>query len=225
MKNFSSLKFNSETIHKKANCEPDFFIGFKSIHKKDSKPAAAYAEKYLIYTEGPLSQDFFKKGIKYNSSLHYICQNSQDMKMKKITTKSNKKNCRCECKCTEEETEAEDSVSEDDHNDNESKSGDSEDENIDLLNMRKTARKVTPPGPAIGRDQSDSDSSALSDPGTLSYPSGHKKKEISEKKKKKVEEMKQRELRAKRNQSTDVTSVLPTEKGRKSLRRGRGGKK
>ena len=62
--NFQTLKFKISSINSRNGSCPDCALfGFDNVHNPDARPSAPHPGKYVTYTKGPIStQFFFKKG-------------------------------------------------------------------------------------------------------------------------------------------------------------------
>ena len=63
----------------------DFIVLIKdSIHKKNSVPAAATAERYICYGEGPILDEFLQNGIKYEKDQVFLCNDFSTKKEREV---------------------------------------------------------------------------------------------------------------------------------------------
>lgn len=194
---FRTLKKKLDNLHSKNGQVPDFALIVKnSVQPSNVKNAARSAGKYLTFTKGSLSDRIFSQdGIKFHPDEYFVCKNADTMMEERnlpfqksmqnsddVPNNKKKKEIKEATVIDDEEESSESSISDE-------KSESSQiDEEFDLFNAAKTARKVSWGAPE--RDSVTSDSSG----GARQYGRGAEK--AKDKRHAKKKEMKKKHLKA-----------------------------
>ena len=152
--NTKNSKAAMSNIQLKAGKQANFcWIMQDNVFNAESKPAAPHAGKTMVYGRGPLYEQFMNEGLKYNTNM-FVFANDQDMEEQKVFLRQN--NLRIPV--PEPASEVIDEVTEKTSEQAVSVQSEDEEEDLDIFNMKKYARKVTIGQPSTSKDNSDSDS-------------------------------------------------------------------
>ena len=197
--NVLTVKFKLSSIQMKAGKTPNFAIFIKDyLHHPEARNAAGHAGKYITYMKGDICDDFFsKKGIKFHPDHFFICKNDTDLIEDKLLPlqKANISDQPCskpeDIVRSKHVAETEVVKRKDDHENDtdidtsrDSKS-DTAEEDIDIYNMGRTAKKVS-----FGAPIPDESEESFSSAGVVVYGRGAEKTISQEKKEKKREKKK-----------------------------------
>ena len=122
---FNTDKTRLEKRQQKLNLPQDFLILVKdNVHDK-IEGGSKTANKYLVYGKGAAKEMFLKEGLNYDMSKFYLHANNVDFTEEEVI---------------KEVEEQEEDKDDDDHGDGE------KEEEVDIFNMRASAKKVITPG-------------------------------------------------------------------------------
>ena len=197
--NVLTVKFKLSSIQMKAGKTPNFALFIKDdLHHPEARNAAGHAGKYIAYMKGDICDDFFsKKGIKFHPDNFFICKNDTDLIEDKLLPLQKANISDQPCSNPENlvrskhvaETEVvmrkEDLENDTDIDTSRKSNSDTDEEDIDIYDMGRTAKKVSFGAP-IPDESEDSFSSA----GVVVYGRGAEKTISQEKKEKKREKKK-----------------------------------
>ena len=124
-----------------------------SVFNAESKPAAPHAGKTMVYGRGPLYEQFMNEGLKYNTNM-FVFANDENMEEQKVFLRPN--NLRVPV--PEPASEFIDEVTETTSEQAVSVHSEDGEEDLDIYNMKKYAKKVTIGKPSTSKEDSDSDS-------------------------------------------------------------------
>ena len=137
--NTKNSKAAMSNIQLKAGKQANFcWIMQDNVFNAESKPAAPHAGKTMVYGRGPLYEQFMNEGLKYNTNM-FVFANDENMEEQKVFLRPN--NLRVPV--PEPASEFIDEVTETTSEQAVSVHSEDGEEDLDIYNMKKYAKKVT----------------------------------------------------------------------------------